>query len=344
MSLWLIRAGRAGELEDRFLNENRIYLTWGGLNRDLRKPVDREELKELLTEVYPEAKKNKIRNHAGQIWGFARKMAIGDWVALPSKKKASIHIGEITSDYQFDANAENPMYHWRDVRWLETDIPRNKFDQDILYSLGAFMTVCQIKRNDAEARIKAMAANQWQSVAPSIEIDEEASEETVESSGQYDIERLARDQITKYLTQKFQGHDLATIVEEILKAKGYETFKSPPGPDKGVDILAATGSLGFGDPKLCVQVKSGDTPIDRPTLDQLIGTMRNFRADHGLLVSWGGFKSSVIKEEAHQFFQVRLWDSDAVIEELLNVYDKLDDDLKAEIPMKRVWALTTSED
>ena len=111
-----------------------------------------------------------------------------------------------------------------------------------------------------------------------------------------------------------------------------------------MDILAAIGSLGFGDPKLCVQVKSGDTPRDRPTLDQLIGTMRNFRAEHGLLVSWGGFKSSVIKEEAHQFFQVRLWDSDAVIEELLNVYDKLDDDLKAEIPMKRVWALTVSED
>ena len=31
MAIWLIRAGKYGEHEDRFLNNNRIYLTWGGL-------------------------------------------------------------------------------------------------------------------------------------------------------------------------------------------------------------------------------------------------------------------------------------------------------------------------
>lgn len=40
-------------------------------------------------------------------------------------------------------------------------------------------------------------------------------------------------------------------------------------------------------------------------LDQLIGAMQNVQASHGLLVSWGGFKSSVDKEEATQFFRVR---------------------------------------
>ena len=64
--------------------------------------------------------------------------------------------------------------------------------------------------------------------------------------------------------------------------------------------------------------------------------MQNFRAEHGLLVSWGGFKSSVLKEQANQFFKVRFWDSDLIIEELLNSYEKLDDDKKAEIPLKRV--------
>ena len=46
---------------------------------------------------------------------------------------------------------------------------------------------------------------------------------------------------------------------------------SPAGPDKGVDILASAGTLGFGSPKICVQVKSTDAPVDRIVLDQLGG-------------------------------------------------------------------------
>ncbi len=74
------------------------------------------------------------------------------------------------------------------------------------------------------------------------------------------------------------------------------TYRSPKGSDKGVDILAAPALLGFGRPRLCVQAKTGDTPVDRPTLDQLIGVIQNFNAEQGLLVSWGGLKSSVDKE------------------------------------------------
>lgn len=40
-----------------------------------------------------------------------------------------------------------------------------------------------------------------------------------------------------------------------------------PGPDKGVDILASVGTLGFGSSKICVQVKSTDMSVDRIVLD-----------------------------------------------------------------------------
>ncbi len=46
----------------------------------------------------------------------------------------------------FDVEAENPYYHWRTVKWLNTDVPRSNFDQDLPYSFGAFMTICKIKR------------------------------------------------------------------------------------------------------------------------------------------------------------------------------------------------------
>ena len=51
------------------------------------------------------------------------------------------------------------MRHQRSVEWISDGIPRDVIDQDLLYSLGAFLTVCQISRNDAERRIKALLAD-----------------------------------------------------------------------------------------------------------------------------------------------------------------------------------------
>ena len=34
---------------------------------------------------------------------------------------------------------------------------------------------------------------------------------------------------------------------------------------------------------------------------------------------------------------MRLWDQDDVIRELLANYDKLSEDLRAELPLKRIW-------
>ncbi len=137
---------------------------------------------------------------------------------------------------------------------------------------------------------------------------------------------------------------MARLVEALLNAQGYITFLSPEGADKGVDIMAAAGPLGFASPRICVQVKSGDTPVDRPTLDQLIGAMQNFKADRGLLVSWADFKSSVERERPQQFFNVRLWDQAAFISELLAVYDRLPEEVRADLPLKRIWTITTEDE
>jgi len=161
MALWLFRAGKAGQYENKYLTEGRIYLNWDDLSDDLSKLNDKKELFKLLEKTYPNDKMPTIRNWTGQIWSLAKRMKIGDWIVLPSKKKASIHFGEITGDYVNDPNAANPYYHYRTVKWFATDMPRSNFDQDILYSLGAFLTICQIRRNDAENRIKAMAKNGW---------------------------------------------------------------------------------------------------------------------------------------------------------------------------------------
>jgi restriction system protein len=203
------------------------------------------------------------------------------------------------------------------------------------------MTICRISRNDAEKRVRVMAASGWKAeTAPPLD----SAEPDEEAATTVDLEELARDQIARLIIQRFKGHGLAGLVEAVLKAQGYTTYRSPEGPDKGIDILAAPGPLGFGRPRLCVQVKSQDTPVDLPTLNQLIGAMQNVQADQGLLVSWGGFKSSIDREELMQFFRARLWDQDDLVRELLANYDKLDEDLRAELPLKRIWTLAIQEE
>jgi restriction system protein len=315
MALWLMRAGKHGGGEQRFLTDGRIYLTWGDFRPNLTDINDKSSLRALIESEFPGKSKAWIANATGQIWGFARRMRAGDWVVLPSKFKPAIHLGEITGDYTFDRQATEPPYHFRAVRWFAQDIPRSNFDQDILYSLGAFMTVCEIKRNDAERRVREMAKANWVStpisaVARSGEIEDD-------ESVIIELETVARDQIASQILARFKGHGMARLVDSILKAQGYTTHISHEGPDKGVDILAAPGPMGFGQPRICVQVKSGHSPLDRPTLDQLIGAMQNVQASQGLLVSWGGFKSSIDKEKAAQFFRVRLWDQSDLIEQLL---------------------------
>ena len=172
------------------------------------------------------------------------------------------------------------------------------------------------------------------------DVEDEILEGEVENQ---DLERIARDEITKLINQKFKGHGLSKLVEAILIAQGYTTYLSPPGADKGIDILAASGPIGSGSPRICVQVKSGDEPVDTKILTQLIGSMQNVQADMGLLVAWSGWKSSVDREVPNQFFKVRLWDSEKLINEIFANYDKLGSDLRAELPLKRIWAVADVE-
>ena len=51
---------------------------------------------------------------------------------------------------------------------------------------------------------------------------------------------------------------------------------------------------------------------------------------------------SIDKEIPAQFFRVRLWDQKTLIEQLLEHYDRLDADLRAELPLKRIWVVSAN--
>jgi restriction system protein len=337
MTIFLARAGKFGENENYFLENNVICMVWQELaESDFSNIKTQEQLKEILLNTYQEQSKS-VPNWASQIWIHLNKMKIDDLVILPLKHSRKIAVGKIVSDYIFDPK-KKPYSHIRKVEWIEKEIPRTSFDQDLLYSFGAFKTFCEINRNDAETRIKAFLSgkkNTTNNDTLKYQLENATNEEV-------NLEEASLDQISKLILAKFKGKRLEALVESIFKAKGYFTYVSPAGADGGVDILAAKGDLGFENPKICIQVKSG-TAVGIDILDRLSGTMKKVKADFGLLVSWEGFKGSIKEEKKNEFFTIRLWEQKELVEEFLKHYHKLDEEIKSEVPLKQIWVIADEE-
>ncbi|QPN59741.1 restriction endonuclease [Synechococcus sp. CBW1002] len=351
MTLLLIRAGSRGEQEHKFLDEDRVYVTWDGLDVDLEDLPDRKALILALEERFPEEKAKALLNFSSQVWPFVKEMAIGDWVVMPSKLQSGLYFGEFTGDCRIEATGPNSYYHWREINWFSGLIPRTVSPQGMLYSFGAFMTICRIQRNDAEARVKAMPARHWKAEgvkdsAPRTLAGPQGSagSEEAADAANVNLEELAADRIERLIGARFKGHELALMVEAILQAEEYTTYRGPERADGGADILAGGGELGFGKPQICVEVKSGTDPVDRTTVDKLIGAGQKFDAETCLFVSWGGFRPNVQKEFARDFFRVSLWSRKELLEKLLSNYSELPEEIRLALPLKRVWMVVQEDD
>jgi len=341
MSLWMVRGDKYGQYQSLALEQ--VFAYHFSSVSDLSNATSREAVLELLRKARPDAKENQLKNWANQLFALAHRIEESDLVAMPLRNSPHIAIGRVKGPYQYRTDLGD-VHHTLPVEWLRIDVSRTDFKQDLLYSFGAFMTVCQVQRNNAEERVLAVLKGNkdpgYSTMAGKDDTEEHirAEEETLT-----DVEQMARDQIMSHIEQHFKGHDLSRLVDAVLQAEGYITKLSPPGPDGGVDVLAGRGTLGFDGPKLCVQVKSSSSPADVTILRSLQGTMSNFKADQGLLVSWGGFNKAVENEARLSFFSVRLWDANDLLISVLRNYDRLPEELQSELPLKRIWALVMEE-
>lgn len=342
--LWLVRLGANSEFEAEALNRSLLSIGFK-MNADLSNAKDRDAVLSVVKTIHPDAKPGAQTNYAAQINQFVNTMAIGDLVVSPFKTLGTIGIGEVTGPYQRlpDGHPARP------VKWLATDIARDVFMQDLLYSFGAIMTVCEIQRNDALNRVIAVAQTRkdpGDGTAPILSGKPSASGPTSESAEAQTInlEQVARDQIERRISSIFTGHKFTNLIAAILTAQGYKVRVSPPGPDAGIDIVAGRGALGFEEPRLVVQVKSGDITADQPTLQSLLGCVQDTHANQGLLVSWSGFKPTVLKRTNDLYFRVRFWGRDDIMNALFSVYEDLPEEIRAELPLQRIWTLVPEDE
>lgn len=336
--LWIVRAGRNGERELDAIEQGKLMLGFGDVG-DLSVLGSREAIFDHLAEAMPDGGVNRRKNFAAQLNQFANVIAVGDLVVLPRKLTSGVAIGKVAGPYTFEP--EWVSRHTRLVSWLNEAVPRDAFKPDLRHSFGAFMTVCEIKRNKALERVQAVLATGQdpgallgkQGKAPVAAPDEDIEADEVAT----DIEDLAGQQIVSLIKSEFAGHALADLVAEILEVEGYTTRVSPPGADGGVDILAAGGTLGLGEDRICVQVKSGDGPANHDVVLRLIGSVSNSQARTGLLVSLGGVNSVAQKELDNNFFKLRLWQMSDLLRALYRTYGSLSAETRTKLPLKQIW-------
>ena len=340
--LYLARAGRRGEDEDLALENNMAIIGFRDIP-SFEGVADCETISKLVSDTLPDDNPNRRANFVSQLCAFALSIDKGDLVVLPRKLTSQIAIGRVTGTYRF-RQVNSVHRHTRSVKWLRTDIARTTFEQDLLSSFGAAMTICNISRNDAVRRVLVVLDGKPDPRSILRGMTSEGPPPTVEQAEAVpNLEQMAHDQIVARIQSRFSGHALTDLVDAVLQGEGWVTKVSPPGPDGGVDILAGRGSLGLDSPRLCVQVKSQKNPADVTVYRTLLGTMQTFKAEQGLLVCWGGFNKTVLQESKQGHFAVRLWESRDLVGAIYRKYDCLPAEIQAELPLKKVWTLVAED-
>jgi restriction system protein len=345
-NFWTIRAGKQGERTEWSFRNNVVGGGWHEFPDLTPYKEDREKLRELVSQVIG-GSKGRIANYTGQLWVMINRIQIGDYMVLPIRSTSQIAIGQVVEPYKYlKEEPDDSRRHVLGVRWLKTDIPKSHIKQDLLYQMGSALTVFQIGNNDAGYRLEQLLNGKpdpgSRSLLSSGNTEPSATAnsdgETADPQNEYlDIEEIAQDEISRRLQEDFKGHDLSVLVEALLSAEGFKCRNSPPGADGGVDVLAGMGPLGMDSPKLVVQVKSQTSSVSDVVLQQLNGAIHRYQADQGLLVTFGGVTSPARAYLESQYFNIRVWTMDDIIEAIYKHYEMLDDELRAKLPMKQIW-------
>ena len=310
-----------------FLGKKVIAIGWKEMENLSALEPTRDAYKVKYSLVYPDKSMQHIANCAGLLYRFVYEAQVGDYVIYPSKRNREINIGEIVSDYFYDAN-EVDYVNKRKVKWLK-HLPRTAFSQGALYEVGSAITFYSIK-NYADEFLSALADGF--KGKESAEDDDETVAKTAE-----EILESTKDYILKELSRNLKGYELESFVADLLRAMGYRTEESQKGGDRGIDIKAYKDEL---PPRIIVQVKSQNTDIGENLVQSLKGTMRD--GDYGLFVTLTNYTKNA-KKYLDETPIIRGINGAELAELIMKNYDRLSEKYKKLIPLKMVYIPVAEE-
>lgn len=191
-----------------------------------------------------------------------------------------------------------------------------------------------------------VAYREWRKLNPrKDEHDEEPADDNEERDRAEELNMLesdAREGIRQFIVSK-NPYEYQKLVAALLRAMGYYTpFIAPKGKDGGVDIIAYLDPLGAQTPRIKVQVKhKPETAIGASDIRALLGVLR--AGDIALFVTSGTFSPDAKNTGTNSREFIRLIDGDEFIDMWQEYYDKMSDDDKNMLPLKRISFLGNNE-
>lgn len=153
-----------------------------------------------------------------------------------------------------------------------------------------------------------------------------------------EAEEKSWDQIKSFLL-KLGPYDFQQLVADLLTAMDYHVaWISPPGRDKGIDIIAYNDPLGTSNPRIKVQVKHRDSTV---TSEGLRAFMSVLGADEvGIFVSSGGFTNDAREiARTQERRKVTLLDLEQFFDLWVQYYNKLDQAARQHFPLRPIYYL-----
>jgi len=182
----------------------------------------------------------------------------------------------------------------------------------------------------------------WKEGQPKEENEAEAEDSGEAAATLEEAEEAAWTEIEEFL-EKMSPYDFQDLCAGLLRGMGYYVeWVSPPGPDKGIDIIAHVDPLGVKGPRIKAQVKRR---TDRTAVDGV----RSFMAlladtDVGIFISTGGFTREAEAEVRRQEKRrIMLIDLKRLFDLWTEHYDKIPDAQKRLLPLRPVYYLVPDE-
>jgi restriction system protein len=183
----------------------------------------------------------------------------------------------------------------------------------------------------------------WKEDQPQPEEPNEEALETETASTFEEAEEAAWAEIRDYLIQ-MPPYDFQNLVAALLKAMDYHVlWVAPPGPDRGIDMIAHTDPLGTTSPRIKVQVKR------QPETKISVDGLRSFMAvlgdqDVGIFISAGGFTSEAEREaRSQEKRRLTLVDLNRLVELWTEHFAQLDEADRQRLPLKPIYFLAPRE-
>jgi restriction system protein len=296
---------------------------------------NRDAFKFALRKAYPEYKEGAVPVAAGVLYRFVHEMKVGDLVLYPYKPDSTLAFGRITGDYRCEPSADLHR-HRRDVEWLDSGVPRQKFSQAALYEIGSAVTLFNVKRHANEFLAHLGAEPSDDVAAPQAPSDEtEVAEDEPNATR---IEEWTRDYIIQTLMHELSGHDFEHFIAELLQAMGYKTRVTTASGDGGIDVVAHKDPLGLEPPIVKVQCKRTLTTQGGPHVQQLTGALAPGGNELGLFVALGAFSADARHIERTRQ-DLRLLSGPDLVDLIFTHYERMAPAWQRLLPMRRVYVV-----